>query len=104
MDFVNVAEFLQGIEKEVQDVEEDGQDPETLKNSLLGPKVSVNLLYLGPMLKKDFVAPDNNDVPTLSNTRQGHDEYQVRSVILSKLRVFYGVADPYNAYKLPAKK
>ena len=70
------------------------------KHLLLGPKVSVNLIYLEPTVITDFQAPDMSDVPTPANTRHGSNGYKLRSAILSKLRVLYGVVDPY---KLPAK-
>ena len=62
MDYNKVAQFLQEIEKEVNKIAGQTNRTETLKNSLLGGKVSVELLYLQPLVQEKFDAPGQNEV------------------------------------------
>ena len=58
MEYNKVAQFLQGIEKQVnEEIGGESNRKEILKNSLLGGKVSVQLLYLQPLVQDMFDAP-----------------------------------------------
>ena len=62
MEYNTVAQFLQGIEKEVNKIGGESNGKEILKYSLLGGKVSVQLLYLEPLVQDTFDAPGQNEV------------------------------------------
>ena len=62
MEYNKVAQFLQGIEEEVKERAGQTNGNETLKNSLLGAKVSVELLYLQPSVQAKFDALGQNEV------------------------------------------
>ena len=62
MEFNKVAQFLQGIEKQVNKIGGESNGKEMLKNSLLGGKVSVHLLYLELLVHDTFDAPGENEV------------------------------------------
>ena len=96
MEFNKVAQFLQGIEEEVKERAGQTNGKETLKNSLLGAKVSVELLYLRPSVKAKFDAPGQNEVMLPPTTWLSSRETKVRRAILKKLKVMYGVANPYE--------
>ena len=69
MEFNKVAQFLQGIEKQVNEIGGESNRKEILKNSLLGGKVSVKLLYLESLVHDMFDAPGQNEVKIPSETR-----------------------------------
>ena len=54
MEYNKVAQFLQGIAKEVNEIGGESNRKKILKNSLLGGKVSVELLYLQPLVQDTF--------------------------------------------------
>ena len=62
MEFNKVAQFLQGIEKQVNEIGGESNRKEILKNSLLGGKVSVQLLYLELLVHDTFDVPGQNEV------------------------------------------
>ena len=62
MEYNKVAQFLQGIEKEVNEIAGESNGKEILKNSLLSGKVSVQLLYLQLLVQDTFDAPGQNEV------------------------------------------
>ena len=100
MEFNKVAQFLQRIEKQVNEIGGESNGREILKNSLLGGKVSVQLLYLEPLVHDMFDAPGQNEVKIPSET-QGQTrgltiDAKVRRGILMKLKVMYGVMNPYE--------
>ena len=68
MEFNKVAQFLQGIEKQVNEIGESNRK-EILKNSLLGNKVSVKLLYIEPLVHDTFDTPGQNEVKIPSETQ-----------------------------------
>ena len=68
MEYNKVAQFLQGIEEEVKERAGETNGKETLKNSLLGAKVFVELLYLQPSVQANFDAPGQNEVKFLAST------------------------------------
>ena len=97
MDFNKVAQFLQGIEEEVNRRAGETNRKERLKNSLLGAKVSVDLLCLEPSVQSNFDAPSQKDVKIPLPTRASSRQAKVRRALLKKLKVMYGVANPYKA-------
>ena len=96
MEFNKVAQFLQGIEEEVKERAGQTNGKETLKNSLLGAKVSVELLYLQPSVHSKFDAPGQNEVMFPPTTQLSSRETKVRRALLKKLKVMYGVVNPYE--------
>ena len=96
MEFNKVAQFLQGIEEEVKERAGQTNGKETLKNSLLGAKVSVQLLYLQPSVQAKFDAPSQNEVILPATTQLSSRETKVRRALLKKLKVMYGVVNPYK--------
>ena len=96
MEFNKVAAFLQGIEKQVNKIGGESNGKEILKNSLLGGKVSVKLLYLEPLVHDMFDAPGQNELRIPQETRGGTTDVKVRRGILMKLKVMYEVMNPYE--------
>ena len=96
MEFNKVAQFLQGIEKEVNQIGGESNGKEILKNSLLGGKVSVQLLYLEPLVQDTFDAPGQNEVKIPQETWGQNRDAKVRRALLMKLKVMYGVVNPYE--------
>ena len=96
MEFDKVAQFLQGIEKQVNEIGGGSNGKEILKNSLLGGKVSVQLLYLELLVHDTFDVPGQNEVKIPSETRGPTIDAKVRRGILMKLKVMYGVMNPYE--------
>ena len=92
-----MAQFLQGIEEEVNKIAGQTNRTDTLKNSLLGGKVSVELLYLQLLVQEKFDAPSQNEVKIPPPTQVSSREAKVRRALLRKLKVMYGVANPYEA-------
>ena len=90
-----MAQFLQGIEKEVNEIAGESNGKEILKNSLLGGKVSVQLLYLQPLVQDTFDAPGQNEVKIPQETQGPNIDAKVRRALLMKLKVMYGVVNPY---------
>ena len=90
-----MAQFLQGIEKEVNKKAGESNGKEILKNSLLGGKVSVQLLYLQPLVQDMFDAPGQKEVKIPQETRGPNRDAKVRRALLMKLKVMYGVVNPY---------
>ena len=91
-----MAQFLQGIEEEVKERAGETNGKETLKNSLLGAKVFVELLYLQPLVQAKFEAPSQNEVKLPASTRVSSRETKVRRALLKKLKVMYGVVNHYE--------
>ena len=100
MEFKQVAKFLQEIEAKVRETAQEGQTnrTETLKNSLLGGKVSVALCYLEPSVKLRFDAPGQDALIITLATVHASVEKKVRAALLKKLKVMYGVANPYEEF------
>ena len=96
IEFNKVAQFLQEIEAEVKKTARAGQTngTETLKNSLLGAKVSVALWYLQLLVQERFDAPGQDAVTLPLSTLHSSREKKVRRALLKKLKVMYGVANP----------
>ena len=69
MEYNMVAQFLQGIEKQVNKKGGESNRKEILKNSLLSGKMSVQLLYLEPLVQDTFDAPGQNEVKIPHETR-----------------------------------
>ena len=99
MEFNKVAQFLQEIEAEVKETARAGQTnrTETLKNSLLGAKVSAALWYLQLSVQERFDTPGQDAVMLSLSTLHSSREKKVRRALLKKLKVMYGVANPYEA-------
>ena len=96
MEYNKVAQFLQGIEEEVKERAGQTNGTETLKNSLLGAKVSVELWYLQPSVQDKFDAPGQNAVMVPLLRPNSSRETKVRRALLKKLKVMYAVANPYE--------
>ena len=96
MEYNKVAQFQQGIEEEVKGRAGETNRKERLKNSLLGAKVSVELMYLQPSVQAKFDIPGQNEVKIPLPTRVSSREAKVRRALLKKLKVMYGVANPYK--------
>ena len=92
-----MSQFLQGIEKEVHEIGGESNGKEILKNSLLGGKVSVELLYLQLLVQDTFDAPGQNEVKIPKGTQGPKIDAKVRRALLMKLKVMYGVVNPYEA-------
>ena len=96
MEYNKVAQFLQGIEEEVKERAGQTNRTETLKNSLLGAKVFVELWYLQPSVQDKFDAPGQNAVMVPLLRPNSSREIKVRRALLKKLKVMYAVANPYE--------
>ena len=96
MEYNKVAQFLQGIEEEVKGRARETNGKERLKNSLLGAKVSLELLYLQPSVQAKFDTTGQNEVKISLPTRVSSREAKVRRALLKRLKVMYGVANPYK--------
>ena len=96
MVYNKVAQFLQGIEKEVNEIAGESNRKEILKNSLLGGKVSVRLLYLQLLVQDTFDAPGQNEVKIPQETQGQNRDVKVRRALLMKLKVMYGVVNAYQ--------
>ena len=91
-----MAQFLRGIEKEVNKISGESNGKKILKNSLLGGKVSVQLLYLQLLVQDTFDAPGQNEVKIPQETRGQNRDAKVRRALLMKLKVMYEVVNPYK--------
>ena len=91
MEYNKVAQFLQRIEEEVKGRAGETDRKERLKNSLLGAKVSVQLLYLQLSVQDKFDVPGQSEVKICLPTRSSSREGKVRKALLKKLKVMYAV-------------
>ena len=96
MKFADVLHFLQKIEAEVKNTVGQTNRKETLKNSLLGKRVTVVLCYLQSLVHEKFDAPGQDKLSNFPVTRNAGAAVQVRRTLSTKLKVWYAVVNPYE--------